>query len=116
MAVILCVFSYEKEEEKTKVLQEIHVMKLDENDKLLWVTKDKDLALQLEEDFEPLYLEKDDFAPVAHVAKTPETEGKSVQRFEVYYHGVQAKFKCGDNKTQGFKTIAQGVGSPGGHG
>lgn len=114
MAVILCVFSYKEEQGKTRVLQEIHVMELDKNDKLLWVTKDPDLALQLEQDFPPLYLKTGDLAPVAHVAQVPET--KDVPMFEIYYHGPQAKFKCGDNKTQGFKPKVKGVGSPGGHG
>ena len=114
MAVILCVFSYKEEQGKTRVFQEIHVMELDKNDKLLWVTKDPDLALQLEQDFPPLYLKKDDLAPIAHVAQAPETAG--VPKFEIYYHGDQAKFKCGDNKTEGFKSKVKGVGSPGGHG
>ena len=116
MAVILCVISYNYDEktEKTEVVQEIHVMGLDENDKLLFVTKDPDLALQFEKDFPPLYLKKGDFAPVALVAQVPQTE--CVPKFEIYYHGDQAKFKCGDKKAQAFEPKVHGVASPGGHG
>jgi hypothetical protein len=113
MAVIVCVFSYEVKNGKTKVLQEIHVMELDKNDKLLWVTKDPDLALQLEAGFKPLYLRKGDLAPVAHVTKVPTTD---VPNFQIYYHGDQLKFKCGEKKSKRFQPKVHGVPSPGGHG
>lgn len=114
MAVIVCVLSYQEDKKTKKVetVQEIHVMELDKNDKLLWVTKDPDLALQLEKDFPPLYLKTGDLAPLAHVQQGPETKG--VPKFEIYYHGPQAKFKCGEATPQGFKPLVHGVGSPSG--
>ena len=113
MAVIMCVFSYKTKEGKTVIEQKIHVMELDKNDKLLWVTKDPDLALQLEKEFPPLYLYEGDLAPLAHVQQTPDTH--QVPEFKIYYHGPQLKFKCGIATPQGFEPKVHGVPSPDGH-
>ena len=115
MAVIVCVISYKDNPvtQEVETVQEIHVMDLDKNDKLLWVTKDPDLALQLEKDFPFLYLKEGDLAPLAHVNQTPNTDG--VPKFEIYYHGLQAKFKCGEDTPQGFQPKVVGIPSPGGH-
>lgn len=121
MAQIVCVISYKKRPgtKKLQAVQEIHVMALDKNDKLCWITADPELALQFEEDFSPLHLKKGDLAPIEHVGKAQlpakKIDQKRVPKFEIYYHGPQAKFKCGYMTHEGFEPTVHGVPSPDGH-
>ena len=118
MAQIVCVISYKKKPgaKKYTAVQEIHVIALDKEDKLCWITADPDLALKFEKPFPPQQLKTGDFAPIEHVQKSQlpakKIGKKRVPKFEIYYHGPQAKFKCGYMTPEGFEPEVHGVGSP----
>ena len=113
MAVIECVFNYDP---KTGILyQEVHVLEIDSNDKINFVTQTAGLTLKCEAPFPPANLKKNDYAPVRYTRTKPKTKG--VAEFNVYYHGPRAQFACGElNAGRKFQAWPKAVGqsSPGG--
>lgn len=107
MAVIECVFNYDPEKGLTQV---IHVLKVDENDKINFVTQTPGLTLKCEQDFDALNLKAGDYAPVRF---TPAAPGTGVPLLEVYYHPQPLKVACGElvPKTHNYKADSYESGS-----
>ena len=112
MAVIECVFNYDK---KTgKVTRVTHVLEIDEHDEIRFVSPANGLTLECEDSFPPLNLKKGDMAKITYTTTVP---GRRVPNFKVYYHGPVGHFHCrykdGDGKVYQAKgQSAPGSGSP----
>ncbi len=91
MAVIECVVNYDA---KNGLTQVIHVLKMDEYDKINLVTQTPGLTLVCERGFDPLGLEAGDYAPLRYTPTEARATG-GAQKLQVYYHPEPLKFKCG---------------------
>ena len=114
MAVIECVFNYDLE--TGELSQVIHVQELDNHDKINFVTQTPGLTLKCEDAFPLMSLKKGDYAPVKYTRTKQRTSG--VPEFNVYYHGPQGHFACGELDGKKFQAWPKAVGqtSPGGPG
>jgi hypothetical protein len=93
MAVIECVFTYDQK--KGTVSQEVHVLRLEDSDTLTFVTHQADLVLRAETHFDPMGLQRGDFAPVKYTPPVKARKKDTAKKFVVYYHGDQGSVACG---------------------
>jgi hypothetical protein len=112
MAVIEVVYNYN---DAGDVIREIHVISMDDSDKIRFVTQTPGLTLKAEVDIPFLDLNAGDLAPVRFTTAVRQTQGVPV--FSVYYHGTIAKFACGElDNRNAFQSFPRGLGidGPGG--
>jgi hypothetical protein len=112
MAVIECVFDYDK---KTgDVTQVIHVREIDTRDKIFFVSPAKGLTLECmdKQGFPPMNLKEGDLAPLAYTKALPTKRG--AHELVIYYHGPVGHFNCKYVDGDGKKYEAKGVTGPGG--
>jgi hypothetical protein len=107
MAVIECVFNYD--ETTGQVSQQIHVLALDDYDKVQFVTQTPGLMLKAEVNLPALGLNAGDLAPIRYTTAVRETSGVPI--LEVYYHGTVSQFACGElDNRNAFQPWPRGVG------